>query len=93
MIILSGDRHVGALYRQSEGVAYPLVEITSSGLNQVFPTNREAGPNRLGAVYGAANFGTIDIDWWARTVTLAIRSENGEVVRQQLVQLKDLAAQ
>jgi alkaline phosphatase D len=93
VIILSGDRHVGALYRQTEGVPYPLIEVTSSGLNQIYPDNSEAGPNRIGAVYGATNFGTIDVDWWVRTVTLAVRSENGEVVRQYRVQLKDLVAQ
>ena len=52
--------------------------------------NREAGPNRLGAVYGAPNFGTIDVDWWERTVTLSLRSENGEPVRRQVVRLDEL---
>ena len=33
VILLSGDRHRGALYRLDEGVPYPLYEITSSGLN------------------------------------------------------------
>ena len=92
VVILSGDRHVGALYRESAGVAYPLVEITSSGINQVFPGNREAGPNRLGAVFGAANFGTIDVDWWEGSVTLSIRGMNGEPVRRLSVSLQDLRA-
>ena len=92
VVLLSGDRHVGGLYREPAGGPYPLTEITSSGINQVFPGNREAGPNRLGAVYGAANFGTIDIDWWERTVTLALRGENGEAVRRTVVPLGELAA-
>jgi hypothetical protein len=46
--------------------ASPFTEITSSGLNQAFPDNREAGPNRLGAVYAAANFGTADVERWGR---------------------------
>ncbi|GEO13848.1 alkaline phosphatase D family protein [Microvirga aerophila] len=90
VILLSGDRHVGGLYGEATDVSYPLVEITSSGINQVFPGNREAGPNRLGAVYGAPNFGTIDVDWWERTVTLSLRSENGEPVRRQVVRLDEL---
>jgi alkaline phosphatase D len=90
VILLSGDRHIGGLYRKTTDVPYPLVEITSSGLNQVFPGNREAGPNRLGAVYGAPNFGTIDVDWWERTVTLSLRSDNGEPVRRQVVHLDEL---
>ena len=90
ILILSGDRHIGALYRQSTGVPYPLIEITSSGINQVFPSNREAGPNRVGAVYGAANFGTIDVDWWERSATLSIRGMNGEPVRRLSVPLQEL---
>jgi alkaline phosphatase D len=92
VILLSGDRHVGGLYRETTAAPYPLHEITSSGINQVFPGNQEAGPNRLGAVYGAPNFGTIDVDWWERTVTLSLRSENGEPVRRQVVRLDELTA-
>jgi alkaline phosphatase D len=92
VVLLSGDRHIGGLYREPAGLPYALTEITSSGINQVFPGNREPGPNRLGAVYGAANFGTIDIDWWERTVTLALRGENGEAVRRTTVPLGELAA-
>ena len=80
----------GALYRQSTGVPYPLIEITSSGINQVFPSNREAGPNRLGSVFGAAHFGTIDVDWWESSVTLSIRGMNGEPVRRLSVSLEEL---
>jgi alkaline phosphatase D len=90
VVFLSGDRHIGALYRQTDGVPYPLIEITSSGINQVFPANREAGPNRIGAVFGAANFGTIDVDWWEGSVTLSIRGMNGEPVRRLSVALQDL---
>ena len=38
-----------------------------------YPAASEAGPLRLGALYGAANFGSIDIDWWAGEVTLCVR--------------------
>ena len=47
-----------------------------------FAGNRDPGALRLGAVYGAANFGTVDIDWWAKDVRLSVRSMNGEPVRQ-----------
>jgi alkaline phosphatase D len=90
VVFLSGDRHIGAIYRETKGVPYPLVEITSSGLNQVFPANRESGPNRLGAVFGAANFGTVDIDWWERTVSLSLRGMNGEPVRHLAIGFNQL---
>ncbi len=91
VVLLSGDRHIGALYREGAGTPYPLTEITSSGLNRTFPANREPGPNRIGAVYGAANFGTIDIDWWEGTITLALRAENGEPVRRNTISLRNLS--
>jgi alkaline phosphatase D len=90
VIFVSGDRHVGALYRRPTGAAYPLYEITASGINMTFPGNRDPGALRLGAVYGAANFGTVDIDWWAKDVRLSVRSMNGEPVRQVTIQLAEL---
>ena len=90
VIFVSGDRHVGALYQRATGVAYALSEITASGINMTYAGNRDPGALRLGAVYGAANFGTVDIDWWAKDVRLSVRSMNGEPVRQVRIQLADL---
>jgi alkaline phosphatase D len=91
VIFLSGDRHVGGLYRRP-GPPYALYEITSSGLNMSYPAAREAGPLRLGQVYGAENFGTVDIDWWAGRVTLSVRALNGEPVRRTVIALAELSA-
>jgi alkaline phosphatase D len=90
VIFLSGDRHIGALYRDGSGAPYPMIDLTSSGLNLAFPGNRESGPNRIGGVYGAVNFGTVDIDWWEESVTLALRSLNGEPVRKLTVRFEEL---
>ena len=90
VILVSGDRHVGALYHRPTGAAYALYEITASGINMTFAGNRDPGPLRLGAVYGAANFGTVDIDWWAQDVRLSVRSMNGEAVRQVTIPMADL---
>lgn len=92
VVFLSGDRHIGALYRLSEGTPYPLHEVTASGINMTYAANREAGPRRLGAVYGAENFGTIDIDWWAGEVMLAVRGMHGEPVRHVSFPLAELAS-
>ena len=89
VLFLSGDRHVGALYRRA-GAPYDLYEITSSGINMTYAGNRDVGPRRLGAVYGAENFGTIDVDWWAGEVRLAVRSMNGEAVREVAIPLAAL---
>jgi alkaline phosphatase D len=90
VILLSGDRHVGALYERRAGMPYDLYEITSSGINMTYAASREPGPLRLGAVYGAPNFGTIDIDWWAGEIRLSVRSMNGEPVRQVTIPLAAL---
>jgi alkaline phosphatase D len=92
VLFLSGDRHIGALYRETKGTPYPFYELTSSGLTQYFSAASEEGQNRIGAVFGAVNFGTIDVDWWAGNVTLAIRAMNGEPVRRQVIELGELAA-
>jgi alkaline phosphatase D len=90
VIFLSGDRHLGALYRESANTPYPLLEITSSGINRRFPS-RERGPNRVGAIFGNFNFGTIDIDWSRRGVTLSVRDIAGVAQRRLDVALDDLA--
>jgi alkaline phosphatase D len=90
VVLLSGDRHLGALYREAPAGVYALHEMTSSGLNQAFWAASERGPNRLGAVYPMANFGTIDVDWWERTVTLSLRDESGGVRRRVALSASDL---
>ena len=77
VVLLSGDRHIGALYREAPTDMPALYEATSSGINKAFSAAKEPGPNRLGALYAAPNFGVVDIDWWARKVTLALRDEAG----------------
>jgi hypothetical protein len=44
----------------------------------------------MGAVYGMENFGTVDIDWWARQVSLSVRGMNGEPVRQVRLSFPEL---
>ncbi len=91
LILLSGDRHFGALYRNSVGLPYPLTEITSSGINQVTPGKRpEAGPNRLGDRFIGANFGRLGIDWTAGTIALAIVDSAGVAQRDVVINLSDL---
>lgn len=90
VLLLSGDRHLGALYRETAGVPYPLLEMTSSGITHPWRAAAEPGPNRLGDVYGELHFGTIDVDWSARSVTLALRDIAGRPQRQHTVRLDQL---
>jgi alkaline phosphatase D len=91
VVIISGDRHIGALYRLSDAVPYDLYEITASGLNMAYAHNRDIGPLRLGEVYGADNFGTLDIDWQAGEITLAVRDLGGGAVRSATIAIAALS--
>lgn len=89
VVFLSGDRHLGALYRETEGTAYPLHEMTSSGLTKSY-RSREPGPNRIGDVLGEVNFGTVAIDWRARRVELSLHDVLGARQRQLALDLDQL---
>lgn len=85
VIVLSGDRHIGGIYREEVAAPYPIMDVTASPVTRPFPSNREPGPNRVGAIYGMENFGAIDIDWWSRELTLSLRNEVGESVRRVIL--------
>jgi alkaline phosphatase D len=81
IVFLSGDRHVGALYRQADGVPYPLFEMTSSALNR--PADNitdEPTDDRLGGFFNQANFGLVLIDWARQTVRLELHDVEGRPV-------------
>lgn len=92
VVLVSGDRHFGALYLRTEGVPYPLFEITSSGLNRPWLDAAEEDPLQLSALYANANFGTIGIDWTSGRVALGIRDLRGTVVRSTSFELRELTA-
>lgn len=79
ILLLSGDRHIGEFASLTNG-AEPmrLVEITSSGLTHSW-TDFPGEPNRhrIGEVYSEISFGTIDIDWTTRSMSLSIRDIDG----------------
>lgn len=72
VILLSGDRHVGAFYRDDEALPYPLWEVTSSSLNRSFGGLPEPDPARLGDLMAATNVGMLDVDWAAGTVAMSL---------------------
>lgn len=90
-IFVSGDRHSAHLYANTAaGVGRAIPEITASSLNKAFSKTEvidEHDPQRVGDNYAFANYGSIAIDWAARTVKLAIHAETGAVVREMSVGL------
>ena len=90
VVLLSGDRHFGALYRETGGTPYPLHEMTSSGITHPWREARESNPNRIGELFTEIHFGAVEIDWAARTVTLALKDMVGTTRRSLAVPLEDL---
>lgn len=80
LFCISGDTHYAELSRLDVNVPYPLWDLTSSGLTEVWPV---LPPNalRLGEACREVNFGWIEIDWDRRdpSVRLQIRGADGEV--------------
>ena len=83
VVFVSGDRHTAFLYREDGVLPYPVYEITASSLNVAFATETdETDPAQIGAGYPPENFGSLDIDWEAGTVTLAIHANDGAIVEE-----------
>lgn len=93
VVFVSGDRHSAGLYRRDDVASYPLYEITSSALNMASSReNTEPGPNRLGRMYSAENYGVIGIDWEQDQLSLEIRDMDGDAVRQESISLSAIGA-
>ncbi|MEQ1509844.1 MAG: alkaline phosphatase D family protein [Sphingopyxis sp.] len=91
LVMISGDTHYAELSRLSEGVPYPLYDLTSSGLTQVWPV---FGPNRLRIAQAPLmpNFGRITIDWSSAQpqVLLEVQMLDGSVAISQAVPFAEL---
>jgi alkaline phosphatase D len=92
VVFLSGDRHIGGLYRETHGVPYPLYEMTSSGVTHPWAQAAEAGPNRLGDLFTEPHYGMVEIDWPARALQLVIKDIQGRVRRSQPIAFNELKA-
>ena len=91
LIMISGDTHYAELSRLAEGVPYPLYDLTSSGLTEVWPF---LGPNRLrvGNGFMGQNYGRILIDWEQPdpVISLEVESVDGARVIAETLRLSAL---
>ena len=91
VILLSGDRHIGAIYNRPIAAGRILIEITSSSLNRSYGPARDVPTAELVSdLHHAENFGWIEIDWVRRRVALALRGIGGETLDGLVVRLSDL---
>lgn len=74
VLLLSGDRHLHELSLLNDApLHYPLLEATSSGLNQSYARLKaERNRFRVGPQVKVPGFGLIEIDWEARPVQVAV---------------------
>ncbi len=91
IILISGDRHAGALYARNDVTNMPLYEMTTSSLNapvsawkSADDTYVEPGPYRLTAMQDNVNYGMADIDWEKQIVTLRLVSPDHDTFKQSL---------
>lgn len=92
VVFLSGDRHIGGLYRETNAVPYPMYEMTSSGVTHPWGGGTEAGPNRLGELFTELHYGMVEIDWPTRTLQLALKDIRGAARRSQAIAFNELKA-
>lgn len=87
VIILSGDRHISEFSQtQIDGMNYPLIDFTSSGLTHAYKGfTGEPNPYRVGDVVFTESFGTLEFDFSSKKVDFKIIGNNG-VVLQKLEQ-------
>lgn len=86
LICISGDTHYAEVSRLDVNTPYPIWDVTSSGLTEVWPVTP---PNalRVSPVLRERNFGMIEIDWSgaAPVVTMRVHDEKGAVKISQVV--------
>lgn len=82
VIILSGDRHLSEFSKtELEGLSYPLIDFTSSGLTNAYKEfSGEPNPYRLGEVVATESFGLLKFEMATKTVRFQIIGDGGQVL-------------
>lgn len=88
LVILSGDRHAGGIYKTQEQ-GETMWELTSSSLNLSFgsdndrSTAREPDPARVTKFFSEENYGLVDIDWKKKALTLTLKDNKSGTLAAQ----------
>jgi alkaline phosphatase D len=91
VVMLSGDRHIGAIYRDASApLPYPLHEMTSSGVTHPWATANEPGPNRIGPLVTLPHYGVVEADFDARRITLMLRGIDNRVLHRHAVLFSEM---
>lgn len=92
VLVISGDRHHGELSRDPEGAGYPLIDLTSSSLNQPGHPNDEPNRFRVGPRVRDSNVGLIEVDWSRPNphIRLALLDVDGATRVEHVLDLDEL---
>ncbi|MBT8272372.1 MAG: alkaline phosphatase family protein [Bacteroidia bacterium] len=87
VIVLSGDRHISEFSKTTiEGVDYPLIDFTSSGLTHSYDKfTSEPNRFRVGKVVSDKSFGIIKVKFETKTLILQMRGDKNRL-QQELIQ-------
>ena len=86
VILLSGDRHISEIAKKNiEGLGYPLIDFTSSGLNRALNFEKnEPNPYRVGNNVVVDSFGLLHFDFVNNQVLMEIRGKDNTVLKSYL---------
>jgi alkaline phosphatase D len=90
VVLLSGDRHIGAIYKSTSANLYPLYELTSSGMTHAWQAAKEAGPNRMGELITQNHFALIEVDWQQRQMQWGFKNTQDEWLKKESIALSEL---
>ena len=80
-IVISGDRHLGGIYKFIDRNGATIYEITSSSMNMPSRIQHENGPLRIGDIYSQENFGIIRMNLKLKSVNIELHGLNDGLVR------------
>jgi len=81
-ILISGDRHRGALYKSNA-----TYELTASALNKVASQNVELDPLLIDQTFPELNYGIVEIDSEDNLVKIFLKDINGDILVQGSIKI------
>ena len=90
VILLSGDRHISEFSKtQVEGLDYPLMDFTSSGLTHTYEEfSGEPNRYRVGEVVKYKSFGLLKFDFSNKKVLLEMRGKRNKLQQDYLLEFQ-----
>ncbi len=82
VLFISGDRHISEFSSAAvEGLSYPLIDFTSSGLTHTYSGFQgEPNPYRVGNVVSTESFGLIQFDFKAKKAQFKMLGDKGAIL-------------